>query len=93
MFIASSFRLKRNPVNQLMTTYIPSLFILAIAQITVYFKNEHFKTSVPVAVTSLLGNFSLDKILCEAGTLFAVMYTLYTSVSKFLPPTSYMKVL
>ena len=25
------------------------------------------------------------------STLFAVMYTLYTSVSKFLPPTSYMK--
>ena len=49
--------MKRNPVNQLMTTYIPSLFILAIAQITVYFKNEHFKTSVPVAVTSLLGKF------------------------------------
>ena len=25
------------------------------------------------------------------ASLFPVMYTLYTSVSKFLPPTSYMK--
>ena len=74
-----------------MTTYIPSLFILAIAQITVYFKNEHFKTSVPVAVTSLLGNYLFWMKYCEDWTLFAVMYTLYTSVSKFLPPTSYMK--
>ena len=61
----SKVRLKRNPVNQLMTTYIPSLFILAIAQITVYFKNEHFKTSVPVAVTSLLGNYLFWMKYCE----------------------------
>ena len=42
-------------MNHLMTTFIPSLCILSIAQATVYFKTEHFKTSVPVAVSALLG--------------------------------------
>ena len=47
-------------MNQIMTIYIPSLFILTIAQTTIYFKSEHFKTSVPVAVTALLGNLSVS---------------------------------
>ena len=42
-------------MNHLMTTFIPSLCILTIAQATVYFKTEHFKTSVPLAVSALLG--------------------------------------
>ena len=48
----------------LITTFIPSLCILTIAQATVYFKTEHFKTSVPVAVSALLGkSFSTQQIL------------------------------
>ena len=52
--------LRRDYMNHLMTTFFPSFCILIVAQTTVYFKTEHFKTSVPVAVSALLGNFFYD---------------------------------
>ena len=76
-------------MNQLMTTFIPSLLILCIAQTTVYFKPEHFKTCVPVVVSALLGLYK--NIYYVELYNFLVMYTLYSSVSKTLPTTSYMK--
>ena len=54
-------------MNHLMTTFIPSLSILSIAQATVYFKTEHFKTSVPVAVSALLG-----KVIKCTTTIFHI---------------------
>ena len=51
-------------MNHLMTTFIPSLCILTVAQTTVYFKTEHFKTSVPVAVSALLGKILDEAIFC-----------------------------
>ena len=38
-----------------------SIFETFNAQITVYFKPEHFKTSVPVAVTSMLVMYTLNQ--------------------------------
>ena len=61
IFLISIFSsLRRDYTNQLMTTFIPSFCILTIAQTTVYFKNEHFKTSVPVVVSSLLGMYPIS---------------------------------
>ena len=72
-------------MNHLMTNFIPSLCILTIAQATVYFKTEHFKTSVPVAVSALLGK-SLNTQ--HVFNLFLYQcYTHYTPLSQdqFLP--------
>ena len=68
------FSLKRNPMNQIMTIkslpcyphHCPDNDLLQV---------QHFKTSVPVAVTALLGNLSvsLSPLLSSP-----VMYTLYS---------------
>ena len=87
-----TIQLKRMVSQHLLSTYLPSLCILIIAQVvfiyifschilfrfqmTVYFRDEHFRTSIPVAITSML-----------------VMYTLNQSVSSKLPPTSYVKLI
>ena len=50
---------QRNYVNHFATTFLPCFCILLISLYTLYFKSEHFKTSVPVTITSMLGkNFS-----------------------------------
>ena len=49
---------QRNYFNHFATIFFPSLCILLIAQCTVYFKQEHFKTSIPVTLTSMLGKQS-----------------------------------
>ena len=54
--VIAKFMFKRIFYNHLATTYIPSLCILLIAECTVFFKKEHFKTSIPVTVTTMLGN-------------------------------------
>ena len=46
---------QRDYTNHFATTFLPSLCILMIAQCTLYFKSEHFKTSIPVTLTSMLG--------------------------------------
>ena len=81
--------LKRRVSQHLLSTYLPSLCILTIAQVciachqlcedfylqvTLFFKKEHFKTAIPLAITSML-----------------VMYTLKGSITSKLPATSYIK--
>ena len=55
--IEAKLTFQRNFFNHFATTFLPSLCILLIAQCTLYFKAEHFKTSVPVTLTSMLGTF------------------------------------
>lgn len=45
--------------QHLCTTFLPSFCVLTIALCTVHFKAEHFKTSVPVAITSMLVMYTL----------------------------------
>jgi hypothetical protein len=66
-------RLARRYQFHLATTFLPSLALMAVCQTTLYFKSahstcnnismlvrsEHFKTSVPVAITSMLVTYTL----------------------------------
>ena len=53
--IEGQLTFQRNYVNHFATTFLPSFCILLISLCTLYFKSEHFKTSVPVTITSMLG--------------------------------------
>ena len=55
--VEAKLTFRRNFSNHFATTFLPSLCILLIAQCTLYFKSEHFKTSVPVTLTSMLGKY------------------------------------
>ena len=52
--------LKRKISQHLLRIYIPSLFIMIIAQVTLFFNKEHFKTSIPVAITAMLVMYTLN---------------------------------
>ena len=52
---------RRNCFNHFATTFLPSFCLLLIAQCTIYFKKEHFKMSVPVTLTTMLGKKTLLK--------------------------------
>ena len=53
--VEAKLTFQRDYVNHFATTFLPSFCILMIAQCTIYFKSEHFKTSVPVTLTAMLG--------------------------------------
>ena len=46
--------------RHLLSTYLPSCCILIIAQVIIYFKKEHFKTSIPVGITAMLVMYTLN---------------------------------
>ena len=50
------FKVQRIFVNHLFTTFIPACCLLLISYCTLFFKKEHFKTSLPVVITTLLGD-------------------------------------
>jgi uncharacterized membrane protein len=78
--------MKRRVSKHILSTYLPSLCILIVAQVltfhsnildyqvSVYFNKEHFKPAIPLAIPAML-----------------VMYTLKGSISARLPVTSYIK--
>ena len=45
---------KRKLTNELMTTYLPSFFLLGICYSTIYFKAFYFEASVTVNLTVML---------------------------------------
>lgn len=45
--------------HHLYNTFIPTLCLLIIAQTTLYFNKEHFKTNVPVTITTMLVMYTL----------------------------------
>ena len=90
--VSAMLTFHRDYTNQLATTFLPSLCILMIAQCTLYFKSEHFKTSIPVALTALLGKLSLI-IFSALILLLPVLFTLYSRVAMSLPGTSYIKMI
>ena len=47
--------LKRQYQHHLFNTYIPTLGLMMTCQTTLYFNKEHFKTNVPVTITTMLG--------------------------------------
>ena len=65
----------------MVTVYFPSLCIMAVAQVnkcianylnfkvffwkTLYFKSEHFKTSIPVAITAMLVMYTLNRTVSK----------------------------
>ena len=63
-------------MNELLTSYLPSVLILAIVYATNFFKPFFFEAIVATNLTSQL-----------------VLTTLFISVSKSLPPTSYVKMI
>ena len=89
--VVANLRFKRLYENHLCTTFFPSLSLLAVSYCTLFFKKEHFKTSVPVSITTMLGmnyiNFVIDRLLSDP----LVMYTLYTGIAQSLPDTAYVK--
>ena len=66
---------QRNYVNHFATTFLPSFCILLISLCTLYFKPEHFKTSVPVTITSMLGKYYLE-CLVNLIFCFSTFYTI-----------------
>jgi len=68
--------MKRRIMNELLTSYLPSVLILAIVYATNFFKPFFFEAIVATNLTSQL-----------------VLTTLFISVSKSLPPTSYVKMI
>ena len=50
-------------LQQFFSRPILAFFLCLIAQCTVYFKQEHFKTSIPVTLTSMLGKIFIRYIL------------------------------
>ena len=59
--VVVSITIQRRVPQILLSTYLPSLCILIIAQSTTYFKKEHFKTSIPMAITSMLVMYTLNQ--------------------------------
>merc|ERR1719186_1065016 len=57
--IRASLSFRRIFKNRIFTIFIPSLTIIFVSQATLYFKSEHFKTSIPVAITSMLVMYTL----------------------------------
>ena len=54
--------LKRQYQHHLFNTYIPTLGLMMICQTTLYFNKEHFKTNVPVTITTMLGTHMSNNI-------------------------------
>ena len=86
--VKAVLKVQRIFVNDLFTTFIPACCLLLISYCTLFFKKEHFKTSLPVVITTLLGERSC---LVVDQNPISVTYTLYTGVARALPPTSYVK--
>ena len=68
--------LQRRIMNELLTSYLPSILVLVIVYATNFFKPFFFEAIVATNLTSQL-----------------VLTTLFISVSKSLPPTSYVKMI
>ena len=51
--------LQRLYQHHLFNTYVPTLCLMLICQATLYFKKEHFKTNVPVTITTMLVMYTL----------------------------------
>ena len=89
--------LKRRIMNEILTTYLPSVLILIIVYITNYFKPFFFEAVVTVNLTSLLvlttlfisvsglwlGKFQLTTMNKDADVVFL----------DSLPPTAYVKLI
>ena len=54
--LTTKLTFKRMYLNHIATTYVPSFCILLATECTVFFKKEHFKTSIPVTITNMLGD-------------------------------------
>jgi len=57
--------LKRQISQHLLSIYLPSLFIMVIAQATLFFSKEHFKTSIPVSITAMLVMYTLNNSIAS----------------------------
>ena len=55
--LVAKLTFKRMYSNYIATTYVPSFCILLATECTVFFKKEHFKTSIPVTITNMLGDW------------------------------------
>ena len=55
--VKAVLKVQRIFFNHLFTTFIPACCLLLISYCTLFFKKEHFKTSLPVVITTLLGPF------------------------------------
>ena len=63
--VEAVLRFQRHYINHLFTTLLPSSCLLFLSYCTLFFKKEHYKTSVPVIIVLLLGgHFEHHQITC-----------------------------
>ena len=53
--VRAVIKVQRIFINDLFTSFVPAYCLLLISYCTLFFKKEHFKTSLPVVITTLLG--------------------------------------
>ena len=84
-------RLKRRIVNEVLTTYLPSILLLCICYATTHFKAYYFEAAVTVNLTVMLVTTTL--FVRYVDLLYTVISsrTLPSSVMAKLPPTSYVR--
>ena len=83
---------KRRLTNELLTTYLPSFFLLGICYSTIHFKSFYFEAAVTVNLTVMLVATTLFVRFLTTfhGPLYNYIFALFSVMEK-LPPTSYLR--
>ena len=76
---------KRRLTNELMTTYVPSFFLLAISYATIHFKTFYFEANVTVNLTVMLVATTL---FIRFSVMKATLESLVSICLKAKPPKS-----
>ena len=73
--------------HHLFNTYVPTLCLMLICQATLYFKKEHFKTNVPVTITTMLVMYTLYMAVSNKlpPTSYIKMIDVYLIFSLMIP--------
>ena len=80
---------KRRLMNELLTTYLPSLLLLCITYATTYFKSFYFEAALTVNLTVMLVQTTL--FIRYHVTSINYLKKSVWSVMEKLPPTSYVR--
>ena len=79
---------KRRLTNELMTTYVPTFFLLGICYATIFFETFYFEARVTVNLTVMLVSTTLF-IRFVSKYNYQIMISF--SIMEKLPPTSYVR--
>ena len=81
---------KRRLTNELLTTYLPSFFLLGICYSTIHFKSFYFEAAVTVNLTVMLVATTLF-VRFGDNIFSSIIFYVFFSVMEKLPPTSYLR--